>query len=322
MEHGLHQLIKETRRTNTLTHITCSYIALLDGTYLITVGPFIDELTKLPKPDHAYLVFGKKLDSDLIKKLSATYELPGLQIVAEPQAGKPDLPLIDHSGKTTAHLTWDMPTPTEGVLPKLLAVVIGFFALLGILIRLILNRDHSDRNEYEKELYQMATKDALTGINNHRHFMEMSRQEFTIHKRNNRMLSVMMLDLDHFKSINDTHGHAMGNQALIHFCNICKSNLREAEIFGRIGGEEFAITLPDTGPDRAALAGERLRQMLEESTLDKNSKLPPMTVSIGIATMPENILFSTMINNADIALYQAKNNGRNRVEVFNDPKTD
>ena len=150
--------------------------------------------------------------------------------------------------------------------------------------------------------------------------MELAQQEFAIHKRNERILSVVLLDLDHFKKINDIYGHAVGDKALVYFANLCRDSLRSADIFGRLDGEKFSIALPDTGIDGAYMVGERLRKSLESFTAYPEMKHPSMTVSIGAATMGDEDLFSTMMDNADTALDEAKNSGRNTVVSFEEEK--
>ncbi|QJB56049.1 diguanylate cyclase [Pseudodesulfovibrio sp. zrk46] len=317
LEHGLETMLLKSRAMATDVPVVSGYIQLLDGIYRVSTCPFVDEITNRPRKDYAYVVFGYKMDPNHVEALAQTYELPGVHLLSKPDDDKPLHPLINAKGEAIAYLTWDTPHSLQGMLPKLFLTVVGFFLFMGSIALFILKRDHANRDQYEEQLYLQATKDGLTGANNRRHFMELARQEFAIHKRNERLLSVMMMDLDHFKAINDTHGHAMGDKALVHFSSLCRGSLREADIFGRIGGEEFAIILPDTGLPGAELVAIRMRRLLEETSRNPELGLPPMTVSIGIAPMDENELFSTMLAHADTALYKAKNTGRNKVVTHN-----
>ncbi|MDM8533735.1 diguanylate cyclase [Clostridiaceae bacterium HSG29] len=171
-------------------------------------------------------------------------------------------------------------------------------------------QDINDRKKLEQKLLITATKDSLTGINNRHHFMELGKREFDLRSRNKQALSILMLDIDHFKIVNDNHGHAYGDKTLIHFTKNCSLNLRLTDTFGRLGGEEFAILLPNTKLDAATKIAERIRLFIEQSN---SNGFPSITVSIGIATADENDTIDTLLNKADIKLYQAKENGRNQV---------
>lgn len=175
--------------------------------------------------------------------------------------------------------------------------------------------DISDRKKSEELLIELATTDPLTGIYNRRHFFEMAEREINIRNRYSKELTVLMLDIDHFKKINDTYGHNVGDEALKLFSSLCLKNLRDVDILGRIGGEEFAIVLPNTAEDQATFVAERIREEIESKTLNNHNGIPPMTVSIGIACTNQNNELEEIIQLADIALYKAKENGRNRIEI-------
>ncbi len=176
--------------------------------------------------------------------------------------------------------------------------------------------DITKRKEAERKLIEIATIDDLTKTHNRRHFMELGKREFATHKRHGRPLSLLMLDIDHFKSINDGYGHETGDKALRRFAALCRKSLRSGDIFGRTGGEEFAIILPDTGIDQAMQAAERIRNAVETASSAPESEAPAMTVSIGVAgAEAENDLTKTL-NQADKALYRAKESGRNRVVAY------
>ncbi|MCP4716281.1 MAG: diguanylate cyclase [Deltaproteobacteria bacterium] len=166
---------------------------------------------------------------------------------------------------------------------------------------------------YAKEMERLAATDHLTGINNRRHFLEHAEQELRRSQRYKRELSVLMLDIDHFKQINDTHGHAAGDQTLKALAETCLNTLRINDIFGRIGGEEFAALLPETSGPSAMIAAERIRTALEKTAVPCSSTSISFTVSIGVTTLEhtdKNI--ETIIKRADSALYTAKENGRNQ----------
>ena len=176
--------------------------------------------------------------------------------------------------------------------------------------------DITARREAEQKLVEMATTDALTGLTNRRHFLELGDRELCIFERHGRPLSLLMLDIDYFKRINDTYGHGIGDKALVFFAKICSKDLRSEDIFGRLGGEEFAVFLPDTGKDQALEIAERIRKRLEVSTPLEEEQIPAMSVSIGIANVRKGDDLERVLQSADTALYQAKSSGRNCVKIF------
>jgi diguanylate cyclase (GGDEF)-like protein len=169
----------------------------------------------------------------------------------------------------------------------------------------------------QRELNRLATTDQLTGVRNRRYFMERSQGEVARARRHGCLLSIIMMDIDYFKKINDTYGHAAGDQALRVFAHLCQEGLRLSDVFGRLGGEEFAIMLPETPLADAAMVAERLRQAAEaaEVPLPEGGCLK-FTVSIGVSELgwDESNLEPALVR-ADGALYRAKNGGRNQVVV-------
>lgn len=177
-------------------------------------------------------------------------------------------------------------------------------------------RDITERISLLQELETQAHKDFLTGLSNRRHFFTLAEQELSRTQRYNNPLSILMMDIDFFKSINDAHGHNAGDLVLQKLASICLATLREIDVIGRMGGEEFAVLLPETTGTRAMEVAERMRQALENATviLEHNNLALKFTVSIGVTTMtsPE-VTIDSMLQDADAALYQAKNSGRNKV---------
>lgn len=176
-----------------------------------------------------------------------------------------------------------------------------------------ITREHQTRLEMEK-LYNV---DMLTRVFNRRSFFAQAEQRFNQYQAEPVEAAVLMLDIDFFKQINDTFGHAGGDQALRCFTDICKKNVRKTDLIGRIGGEEFAIYLDQTGFDDALLLAQRLRASVaaNELVLDTGAVVR-YTVSIGLAMPgPTDQKFDDVLKRADTALYAAKNNGRNRVEI-------
>jgi diguanylate cyclase (GGDEF)-like protein len=183
-------------------------------------------------------------------------------------------------------------------------------------------RDFSDTRQHAAELEVLAAMDPLTGVANLRHFNRLSGMEMEHARRMGRAFSLLALDIDHFKRINDSHGHAMGDEALRAFVAACRVALREPDILGRLGGEEFAVALPNTGAAGAAVIAERLRRQVERIALPlpRGGSLR-FTVSIGAATIGAADHRRAQHNMADVlaqadkALYRSKQGGRNRVTL-------
>lgn len=175
-------------------------------------------------------------------------------------------------------------------------------------------RDISRFKQTEHILIQQANTDYLTGIPNRRHFLELSQQQFQIAARYGKPLSLILIDLDYFKQINDTFGHSAGDAVLTQFTQVCSNILRKADIFGRMGGEEFAVTLPETPLARARLVGEKIRRAVENTIFHVNGEQTiAFTISAGITSRrKEDISFESLLIRADQLLYQAKVT-RNRI---------
>jgi diguanylate cyclase (GGDEF)-like protein len=169
--------------------------------------------------------------------------------------------------------------------------------------------------ELQHELEQEAHTDALTGCVTRRHFLELAQLELARARRHDEEVSLLMLDMDHFKEINDLHGHPVGDLVLQELVRACQTALRREDTIGRLGGEEFAILLPETGRDKALEVATRLCGGLATAEVPLNGK-PSIrfTASIGVTTMThEDMSVGTILGRADHALYEAKRAGRNRV---------
>lgn len=173
------------------------------------------------------------------------------------------------------------------------------------------------------EILKHATLDALTGFNNRRQLEERIKQEVSSAKRQKRNLCAIMTDVDFFKSANDTYGHAVGDLVLKTIARVIKMQLRDYDIAGRYGGEEFSIILPYTKLSEAQMVAERLRKAVEKTKIDiskVNSDVTEknigVTISLGVAEYSPDDDENTLLQKADKALYKAKENGRNRVEIY------
>jgi len=173
--------------------------------------------------------------------------------------------------------------------------------------RLALERE---RDAVMRRLEEMTVTDALTGVANRRRLTEFLDQEAARSRRTGRPFALLMLDLDHFKNVNDSLGHQIGDQVLKTLAVTLRERLRNIDLVARFGGEEFSVVLPDTSLAGASVAGERLRQIVE------SLGAPMPTVSIGLAIWSQGVEVEALLGRADKALYRAKQSGRNRVVIY------
>ena len=167
----------------------------------------------------------------------------------------------------------------------------------------------------EDELTTLAATDPLTGVRNRRSVLEAARGLLGLAVRSRRPLAVVVLDIDNFKRVNDRHGHAVGDEAIRHVVDLARDAIRESDLIGRIGGEEFVIVCPETSPGGAARVAEKVRRAIAASPVPAANGRLPLTVSLGVhATLPRRgETVEDMMAAADTALYEAKRTGRNRV---------
>ena len=213
-----------------------------------------------------------------------------------------------------ALLPWSA-TSNNAVFESVWLTVLSFEALLfTISIAFILLAMAKERTEYCHKT--AALIDPLTGIANRRAFLQDGQAQLKRQAANPRPTAVMLLDLDNFKSINDRFGHAIGDRVLAIFADVASGCVRRIDLFGRLGGEEFAALLRDTTRDRALIVAEQIRACFADATRDVDGRPVVATVSIGIAVSHDAVLdLSALLAQADHALYRAKDGGRNRIEV-------
>ena len=209
----------------------------------------------------------------------------------------------------------------------------------GETMQLAITRDITERKSAEDELrqakealmeanselqtalireHQLAYTDALTGINNRRHLYELAEHEFEIATRYRQQLSVIMFDIDYFKEINDTFGHAAGDQMLQEVTQVACAELRSTDVIGRYGGEEFVVVLPMTNAQQAYPLAERIRKGVERIRVSTEKGDAAVTLSIGVVEIihgAQNGSAENLIRHADKAMYTAKQAGRNRTEI-------
>ncbi|BCG63302.1 MAG: hypothetical protein methR_P1001 [Methyloprofundus sp.] len=166
-----------------------------------------------------------------------------------------------------------------------------------------------------KQALQMALTDSLTQTNNRAAFDDSIKREMTLATRHSNNLSLIFVDIDHFKAVNDTYGHECGDQALKSVAKCIKQSIRACDIAYRYGGEEFVILLSDTDIDGAQLLAERIRANIENFSLAYGMELIKLTASLGISALKGNDSVDSFIRRADTAMYQAKESGRNTISM-------
>ncbi|MDR2924613.1 MAG: diguanylate cyclase [Azoarcus sp.] len=267
---------------------------------IILLNQYIFELLGLPgteeyvlgKPAHPLMVFSSHVAEDSQAFLDRLEEL---RAAARPSYGE------------EIHFKDGRWIERDFVPIRLHEHLIGF---------LYIYRDISQRKRHARELWQLATSDPLTGIPNRRAFFENIEHERTRLTRYPGDAAVLMIDIDHFKKINDTHGHAAGDAVLCHCVRQIRKLLRESDTLARLGGEEFAILLPQASREGALGLAERVRKVIEDIPLIYNDAPIYVTASVGVTIMSHiDPSADKTLSRADHALYEAKRNGRNRVEI-------
>lgn len=168
---------------------------------------------------------------------------------------------------------------------------------------------------YHVEVYRLSITDGMTGVHNKRYLLELLERDIGMAQRTGNQLSLIMIDIDHFKKINDTYGHLAGDQALKEMCRRIEPRLRTTDVLARYGGEEFAVVLPATPREGALQVAETLRALIEAAPFTHEGTQIPATISLGLATTDPStpITVTELIKRADDNLYEAKRSGRNRV---------
>jgi len=208
--------------------------------------------------------------------------------------------------------------PSFLIIPKILNIASGGLVMSILLLRWLPEAVN------ERKLLQLdadvqrklATIDSMTGLPNRRQFFVAAEVERERSRRYRRPLSMLMIDIDAFKSINDSLGHDFGDQVIVMVANVCRGLIRSTDLIARLGGEEFALLLPETGLKDAADLAERLREAVSKITLAEAHSLFTPTVSIGVSEAADGTPISDLLKRADVALYDAKQAGRNRVGLF------
>lgn len=176
--------------------------------------------------------------------------------------------------------------------------------------------DVTERKQMLEEMCRLARTDSLTGLWNRGYFMELAGREVARCRRNGAALSLLIVDVDYFKSVNDTYGHGVGDHALIALAQDLRHSIREVDVVGRLGGEEFVVMLPDASQQDAVRVSERIAATVRENIKECDGCTVSLTVSVGLTSLSAADDLDAALKYADIALYAAKKKGRDRVEVY------
>lgn len=234
------------------------------------------------------------IDTDIQGRLAASHSLKNLQA-------------------TLRHLTWQTNQIAKGDFSQRVDFLGDFSLAFNSMVQQ-LDDSRQQILAQNKELKRLATTDVLTEIYNRRFFMAAGSNELLRSQRYRHEFSIILMDIDHFKKINDTHGHDVGDEVLKAMTAGCAATLRENDIFARMGGEEFALMLPETGLAAALHVAERLREIVAALKVFVGAQVVHFTMSCGVSLYRhEDKAMEDVLKRADNALYLAKNGGRNRV---------
>jgi diguanylate cyclase (GGDEF)-like protein len=248
----------------------------------------------------------------MLLESTATDNIPKLAAYASLD----DYPLVVvvSSGLDDALATWRYDTAID-------FAFMALFTLAAFFVSRHLIHQLEQLSRTRSRLEQQANIDPLTGIGNRRQFFALGHAEFARLQRHPRPLALLLLDLDHFKRVNDNHGHTVGDDALAQFASTVRGNLRTIDIFGRIGGEEFAVLLPETGGSDAMELAQRIRSAVGQTRIHSGEVNLAITVSIGVAEVDDGVWdLETLMSRADESLYRAKALGRDRVVSWEDAR--
>ncbi|MBU1406299.1 MAG: GGDEF domain-containing protein [Proteobacteria bacterium] len=260
------------------------------------VGQFVNSLSEALSAltNAAHLLSIGDMDVQIVAKLPACHHLKNLQA-------------------TLRHLTWQTGQIAKGDFSQRVEFLGEFSYSFNWMVEQ-LDAYRQRILGQNRELERLATTDPLTGVYNRRYFMDFATKEFLRSQRYSHVFSAIQMDIDHFKKINDTHGHAVGDEVIKAFTVMCQEVLRESDMLGRVGGEEFSIILPETDRAGALIVAERIRRAIADLKVYADDHVVRFTVSIGLTSLRQDDAgIEAVLRRADEALYLAKNGGRNKV---------
>lgn len=262
---------------------------------------------RIPLPGATTLLVGRSLQSD-VQFSEESVSRHHARIEPLPRPGTLDGWQVVDLGSTNGTLVNDRPV-------KSAELHHGDQIQVGRNYLKFLDSGHVE-SAYHEEIYRLVTTDGLTNLANRRAFEEALAREFSRSTRYTRPLSVVIFDIDHFKKLNDTYGHLAGDAALRQLANILRGNIRRDDLASRMGGEEFALLLPEIDHPGSLVAAEKLRRLVDEHGFEYDGAAMPLTLSAGAATrQPTDHDATDLLRRADERLYDAKRAGRNRVRA-------
>ncbi len=310
---GLDKLMSDIRAEMTRPDPQTAYMNLDGDLLMVSVDHFTPEFEYSPQADGSFLLLARSLSPEYVKAIGELYHIPNLRFTAERQlADEMFQPITDINSVSTQILTWDERSPVSSISVQVALPLTGTFLLMVVIGLWIIHADISRRRAQERILRELATHDPLTGIYNRRQFFQLAQQELGRTNREKGAMSLLILDVDHFKQVNDRYGHLAGDRLLINTAEVLSSGLRDFDIIARYGGEEFVILLPNTQLSQACEIAERLRSEVECSMVVFEGQEIRVTVSIGVTAYRYQEQSRELLARADRALYRAKNDGRNR----------
>jgi diguanylate cyclase (GGDEF)-like protein len=313
---GLDKLVPVIRADTSRPDPQNAFIDLDGQLLLLAVDTFTPEFERSPAADGAYLLIARRISAEYIATIGELYKIPNLRFAG----GAAIDPALSHTiqdleAKSRLTLVWDERSPAKNTSHRIALPLTATFLLMVVISGWIIRMDIGRRQQQEQMLRELATHDPLTGIYNRRQFFRLAHRELGRTNREKIAMSLLILDLDHFKQVNDQYGHVAGDQLLINTAKVLFEGLREFDVIARYGGEEFVILLPNTNLKQAQEIAERLRVLVEQSVLLFRTVSLQVTVSIGITTYRYKEEPRELLARADHALYAAKSAGRNQCHV-------
>ena len=317
LDNGLNNLLENESPLAGDKSYGASYLQYNGQVYMVSIDYFHNEVSETRKRDNSYMMIAKLIDQDYIDAMVDLYKLPEISVQDSDSqlGGLTQLTLSDPAGKALLHVGWQHSQLTEHLI-KVIVFLVLVTLILVIVVRLIFVHHEKQRNQFQQKLQELANTDYLTGIHNRRSFITQANIEFGRANRSNHDPSLLLIDLDHFKKVNDGFGHKAGDEVLIYVAKVIQDQLRDFDVFARFGGEEFVILLPETTQEQAYAVAERLRKSIEKLIVNTEDNIEiKCTISIGLTHRQPGEALDSMLSKADQALYMAKSAGRNTSKI-------
>ncbi|MCG7874612.1 MAG: diguanylate cyclase [Candidatus Thiodiazotropha lotti] len=316
-ELGVSRWVKQVAKVDEYPFIVSGIQRYQGALYMIQVGRFINYDSEMPEEDGSSFLVARLLDQSYLDNIAERYHLPGLRLTSETNQEHPlKMALTQPQTGPVMGLWWREEGVVNTYIDDLIPAVLVVIVLLVGITWLVIRRDHENRQNYVNQLFELASKDFLTGVSNRREFFHLAERELNRSKRDRSPMCLLMMDIDNFKKINDSLGHEGGDKVLSGFTHVVQKNLRSIDVLARIGGEEFSAILVTTDKDTALDVAERIRHAVNIYPFPEVNSAPVQcTVSVGLAHWDGEESLSNLLNRGDEALYCAKGNGRNQVSI-------